>query len=292
MTMNAPQSLIHNDNLNIFHIAQLMQAPEPFADGTVEFWIDPYISQQMLKYHLDPDVEAASRPSRVILRTVEWLIHRLRLSPGDHILDLGCGPGLYARQFAERGLRVTGVDFSERSVDYARQQDPDSTYLVQNYLNLEVEEAAYDAVLLIYGDFCVLSPEQRGTVLGHVRRALKPGGYFAFDVTTPYMHENPPAGHTWRAVDGPGFWRPGPHLLLQSVFQYEGRDIVCHQYIVIEEDGTLAVYRNWFQDYTPESVGALLEDEGFEVEDLYGDLTGRIYTPDSQWIGVIARQQD
>jgi ubiquinone/menaquinone biosynthesis C-methylase UbiE len=32
------------------------------------------------------------------------------VSPSDHVVDLGCGPGVAAREAARRGARVTGVD--------------------------------------------------------------------------------------------------------------------------------------------------------------------------------------
>ena len=59
---------------------------------------------------------------------------------------------------------------------------------------------------------------------------------------------------------------------------------------MIEEDGKISVYRNWFQDYTPETICAELTAGGFEIESLLGDLTGISYTPDSEWIGVVARK--
>jgi hypothetical protein len=39
---------------------------------------------------------------------------------------------------------------------------------------------------------------------------------------------------------------------------------------VIEETGVLTVYRNWFQDYTPETITAELAEAGFTVESLWG----------------------
>ena len=58
---------------------ELQQKPAPFTPGEPLFWNDPHISSQMLKFHLDPNVEAASRQlSR--LRPL-WEIRRA--SPGS-----------------------------------------------------------------------------------------------------------------------------------------------------------------------------------------------------------------
>jgi hypothetical protein len=59
---------------------------------------------------------------------------------------------------------------------------------------------------------------------------------------------------------------------------------------VIEEDGRLSVYRNWFQDYDPESISAELTAGGFQVESLWADLAGTPYRDGSEWIGVVAHK--
>jgi SAM-dependent methyltransferase len=163
--------------VDLTRLQTLAEPPPRFEPGEPLFWDDPHISQQMLAFHLNPDVEAASRRPETITRTVNWLMTYLDLKPGDAVLDLGCGPGLYAAQLAGRGLHVTGVDLSRRSIDYARQDAADHglaiDYRCQNYLALD-EPPIYDAVLLIYGD-CARSPRPRDTLLDHIFARL-PGG--------------------------------------------------------------------------------------------------------------------
>lgn len=272
-------------------LRKLWRKPLPFTPGEPHFWTDPHIARQMLQVHLDPNSELASRPPEVIDRSTAWMAQRLGWQPGDQVLDLGCGPGLYATRLAHLGLQVTGVDFSQNSIDYAveaaRQAGLEITYRCQDYLTL-TDEAQYDAALLIYGDFCPLSPDQRLRLLANVRRALKPGGHFVLDVSTPALHQRARLRRRWVLSRG-GFWKPGLHLVLEQGFAYAG-DLSLDQYIVIEARGKLSVYRNWFQDYTPERIRAELQAGGFEVESLWGDLAGGAYHPDSGWIGVVARK--
>ena len=105
--------------LNINELLRLQEKPEPFTPGNSSLWTDPYIAKQMLKAHLDPTLDAASRPPQMIDKTVDWVIQLLDLRLGDCILDLGCGPGLYASRMAQRGLKITGVDYSQNSISYA-----------------------------------------------------------------------------------------------------------------------------------------------------------------------------
>ena len=118
-------------------LAAYQRRPKLFAPSPQPMWTDPYISRQMLLAHLDPDVEAASRHPDTITRSVSWITEVLGLEPGDALLDLGCGPGLYCRRFAERGLEVTGVDFSESSIRHAREHDNATHYQCCDYRMLE-----------------------------------------------------------------------------------------------------------------------------------------------------------
>ncbi len=89
---------------------------------TPEFWNDEHISAQMLRFHLDPTAEAAPRAHAFIDRSVAWLVPALGLTPGSRLLDLGCGPGLYANRIAAHGIEVVGIDVSNRSLGYARRR--------------------------------------------------------------------------------------------------------------------------------------------------------------------------
>ena len=291
--MNIQNNINFSMDRIVSQLIELQQKPEPFTPSEALFWDDPHISDQMLKAHLDPNIEAASRRPETIDRSVNWMIEMLSLKAGDSVLDLGCGPGLYASRFARAGMHVTGVDYSHRSIEYAskyaRENDLEITYRYQNYLELS-DENGYDAVLLIYGDFCPLSPEQRAKLLQNVHRALKPNGRFILDVTTPECRKKHGNKNGWRAMEN-GFWKPCPHLLLEEGFDYPEQRIWLDQFVVIEADGKVSVYRNWFQDYTPESITAELAGGGFSVESLWSDLTGQAYSQESEWIGLVTRKE-
>ncbi len=283
-------NLIAGGQLRLDLLMQLSEKPPLFAPGEPLFWDDPHISQQMLAFHLDPTVEAASRSPETIDRTVDWLITFLGLQADDPVLDLGCGPGLYCQRLARRGLRVTGMDFSRNSIAYAQRQATESglpiTYHYQNYLTLDLD-ARFRAIFLIYGDLCPLAPEQRDSLLARVRRALKPGGRFVFDVTTRLHRARTAERNNWYVADG-GFWKPGTHLALIQGFDYPECATHLDQYVVIEADGKISVYRNWYLDYTVETITAALAAQGFAVRAVWSDLAGAPYREDSEWIGVVA----
>lgn len=280
-----------NQSFPFQELIERCDPPPVFSGGTVEFWTDPYIAKQMLQTHLSQETDAASRTLATIDRSVEWICRKLDLQPGNFLLDLGCGPGLYAARFAERGLYVTGVDFSQNSIDYAKKFADENrlniTYRCQNYLELD-EPGQFDAVLLIYGDYCPMPSQQRKLLLAKIQKVLKPGGAFVFDVSTPRVHSYGSGQSRWHA-EACGFWRPTPHLVLEQNILYP-ENVALDRYLVIEENGKITDYRNWFQDFTPETITQELQANGFLVESLWGDLTGSPYSVESDWIGVIAQR--
>lgn len=289
MTDQRKNLIIDGQTLDLEQLKQWQVKPAPFAPGEALFWDDPHISAGMLAAHLDPTSDLASRRPETIERSVAWIVRTLGLRPGDRLLDLGCGPGLYAARFAQRGLQVTGVDYSRRSIDYAvqyaREHGLDIRYRYENYLGL-ADRGLYDAALLIYGDFCPLAPAQRHQLLENVRRALKPGGYLVLDVTTRTHRKRYASTNGWYIVES-GFWKPGWHLVLESGFDYPEQAIYANQEIVVEANGQLSVYRQWFQDYDRETITRELEADSFYVVSVWSDLLGTEYTEDTEWIGVV-----
>ena len=94
---------------------------------------------------------------------------RFIIGNGKKIGDFGCGPGLYSTQFAKSGAEVTGIDFSERSIKYAKKTAEENNlnidYIQQNYLKF-VTDKKFDLIKMIYCDICDLSTKTRKIIIG------------------------------------------------------------------------------------------------------------------------------
>ncbi len=285
------QLLQEQDHLALAELSEILDKPELFAPGCEPFWDDPHISRQMLKAHLDQGTDAASRNLEVVEATVEHLAEYLGLQSQPKILDLGCGPGLYAERFTERGAAVTAIDCSENSIRYARNRARDLgldiSYELGDFCDLDQHET-FDAALIIYGELGALRDPDRDRLLAAVHRSLKPGGHLVFDVITGYCRASVDGDRSWMAVAGEGFWRPQPHLVLDATFHYPEANVYLDQYAVIEEGGEVCVYRIWERCYSPQSISELLHEHGFEVDTLWGDLCGKPCGEADPWLAVAA----
>ncbi|GAF84872.1 unnamed protein product, partial [marine sediment metagenome] len=126
-------------------LKEINKRPEPFQFYTAEeLWADEYTSKKMLEYHLNESIDVSSRNINFINQSVNWISNRFNLNSNSDLIDFGCGPGLYANKFAEKGINVTGIDFSKRSIEYAKQiasnSDLNVNYIHKNYLDFETDK--------------------------------------------------------------------------------------------------------------------------------------------------------
>ena len=265
------------------------QKPIPFAQSTSKFWDDEHISKYMLAAHLDPDFEAASRPHAVIAASAEWIAALVQDPSACSLLDLGCGPGLYAQAFSAFGFRVTGVDYSKRSIEYARSQVSATgraiDYQYQNYLTIEYANA-FDVVTLIYCDFGVLPPQDRVLLLKKIRTALKPGGLLILDGFTLNQYNEISETKTVEYQDS-GFWSEQPYLCIKNSYRYEECKAYLEQYLVVTKT-QLNCYNIWNQAFDMDSFASQLTDAGFSGCAFYGDVCGAPLTDKSKTFCVVA----
>ena len=252
--------------MNISEIRSKSAKPELYEKGTSLMWADPHISKQLLKIHLNPEVDLASRKKTTIESTARWILNNQPQGKKLEILDLGCGPGLYAEIYAREGHKVTGVDISRNSIDYARKEaaakNLDISYLNTNYLELKTEENRYGLITMIYTDFGVLLPQERHILLNSIYRSLKKGGLFIFDVLNDRNIHKKTIPRNWEAVAG-GFWKETPYLALSDSFVYPDEKVILYQHLILDENNDMDVYRFWTHFFSHQDLKNLLTEYRF-----------------------------
>ena len=121
----------------------------------------------------------------------------LALKRGDHVLDVACGNGQFARKMAELGADVLATDISERMIDNARQRPQRNAETVEYRVVDATDEdqllalgvAAFDAIVCTMAlmDMASIQPLARAS-----RALLKPDGRLVFSTMHPCF--NTPEG--------------------------------------------------------------------------------------------------
>jgi SAM-dependent methyltransferase len=246
----------------------------------------------MLRFHLDDSVDLSSRSSDFIDRSVEWIVSRFDLGKGKKIADFGCGPGLYTTRLARRQADVTGIDFSERSIDYAREtaarEGLSARYIRRNYLELAADDR-FHLILMIMCDFCALSPVQRRLLLNKFHSILDPAGAVLLDVYSLVAFGKRRETATYEANLLDGFWSANKYYGFLNTFVYQEEKVVLDKYTVIESSRTRTIY-NWLQYFSPESLEAEFRDCGFAIEEFCSNVAGSRFDPEADEFAVVARK--
>ncbi len=114
---------------------------------------------------------------------LEHICRKLRLKPGERLLDIGCGWGALACWAArEHGVHAHGITLSERQLEYAHERiraeglQDRVTVELRDYRDLQ-SHGIYDKVSSI-GMFEHVGLANLPAYYATVRRVLKPGGLF------------------------------------------------------------------------------------------------------------------
>lgn len=274
-------------------LERINERPEPFQFYTAsDLWTDAHTSKQMLMYHLDETLDVSSRKAEFIKRSVDWIATEFKIGRDSEIVDFGCGPGLYTTRLASHGARVTGIDFSERSIAYAKgvaaQKQLNIRYVNQNYLAYETDDR-FDLAMMIMCDFCALSPAQRKGLLGKFHKILKKKGSVLLDVYSLSAFEQKKEAAIYEVNQLNGFWSPKRYYGFLNTFKYNDEKVVLDKYTIIEAERTRQVY-NWLQYFSPEALEREFTDAGFSVRGFYADVAGTRYDRESSEFAIVAHK--
>lgn len=275
-------------------LARINARPKPFEFSTTrELWTDEHTSARMLAYHLDGDVDLSSRNSRFLDRSADWIASRFALGPGVAVIDFGCGPGLYAQRLARHNAEVAGIDFSKRSLAYARsaaaRERLPIDYIQADYLTFKTDKT-FDLAYIIMCDFCAIGPAQRKKLLDIFHAILKPGGSVLLDAYSRHAFEARKEAASCAADMLDGFWSPERYYCFLNTFKYEQELLILDKYTIIEKTRTRTVY-NWMQCFTPDTLEHEFTASGFTITDFHADVAGSPFVPGAQEFAVVARKK-
>lgn len=237
-------------------------------------WDDPQFSQRMLQEHLSQDHQLASRKSEAIAQQAAWITGRLLGGGQGRVLDLGCGPGLYAPHLTGAGQVYQGIDFGPASIEYAQRNFANKG---QCQFRLgDVREADYggphDLVMMLYGEINVFSRQDCARILVKAYEALKPGGRILLEAhTSEAVAETGQGAPAWYKSPG-GLFSDEPHMCLTENHWYEEQAVSMQIFHVVDlASATMQTYRSTMQAYDEKAYARALTRAGFGQVEFHRD---------------------
>lgn len=214
------------------------------------------------------------------------LVEMIELTLPARVLDIGCGHGYHAAEFASRGFTTTGVDLTPEFVEEAQATFPDVAFTCADArdfvaaLPSESEDLILFMATSVFGYFPTVSDDL--SLLRSTRTALRFGGRIVIDQPNHLrLRKTEPA--RFPLVEG---------LTLVRRYELEGHDLTtyfdwiedCSQAVVSTESVTVRLYNSV-------EIRQLLSEAGFSKVDLYSDFTGESFHEDipSRLIAIAAK---
>jgi ubiquinone/menaquinone biosynthesis C-methylase UbiE len=275
--------------MNLRDIVNRNMDLQPWVEGEKIPWNNPAFSQRMLKEHLTQKHDAASRRTVKIKKHIEWLDKVILAGNPSSILDLGCGPGLYAAQLADRGHTCHGIDFSPASINYAVKHAPESCFYTLGDVRTTDFGTDYDMVMFIFGEFNVFKPTDTRLILQKAWSALKPGGKILLEIQTLETVEqigNQP--DTWYSAKS-GLFSDQPHICLMESFWDAEQNIATERFYIIDvATGEVTRHAASTQGYEEQRIESMMREAGFEEITFFPSLTGKPEGDVDEFIAISA----
>ena len=263
------------EKIKLLNVINRKKVPNPWEEGEKIPWHDPDFSRRMLKEHLSQKHDAASRRTSKIKKQVNWIDSFVLGGNPSHILDLGCGPGLYSARLSALGHVCHGIDFGPASIEYAVKHAPETCTYTLGDIRTTDFGSGYDLVMLIFGEFNVFKPEDARLILQKAHITLNPGGKLLLEPQTfdaVYELGNQPA--TWYSAENELF-ADEPHLCLMESFWDEDLSVATERFFIVDAATSgVARYAASTQAYDDGELVEMIEQAGFQPPVFYPSLIG------------------
>ena len=209
---------------------------------------------------------------------------------GGILLDLGCGTGSMSIPMSKKGYSVIGVDLSVDMLMSAREKAFEAG---ENILFLNQDMTELDLYGTINAAISVLdcinhldSEKSIAKAFAKVSLFTEPGGIFVFDVNTVYKHNI---------------------ILGNNTFIIENEKVFCSWQNTLKNDNIVEIILDFFEKqgemykrsgetftekaYPLETIKNLLEESGFEVLNIYDDMTENPVRENSEKAVFVARKR-
>lgn len=252
-------------------LADRPMPPRPWDDDRCD-WADPEFSGNFA-------VTGSLGPGRA-KREAAFLAEAAAPEAGL-VLDVACGAGRTARAMAALGYQVLGTDLGPGAVALAQQKAPSGTRFRAGDMTMdEYPEGPFAMAYCIDGGLAGLRPSEAARALACLHAALRPGAPLILECPSEAMAEALDLRQDWYLDEASPAGR-FPQLVLTEDFYDRDLSAYMHRgYCLDLASGALHGFAQTYAIYTEESLGALLEGAGFELERCHGDFGPDAFAPE------------
>ena len=193
------------------------------------------------------------------------------------LLDIACGEGSFAIEMSKMGYQVTGIDQSHQMIDLARKRNNTENatvdFQVEDMRSFSFDKS-FDLVTCFFDSLnYMLTIKDLQEVFENAYQALRPGGYFIFDMNTIYglavdwMREE-----TYIQNEADDFIE-----IHRQSYDYENQIATMLIIIFVQRRRLWKRIEETHRErgYPIADIQFLLNETGFEIAGMYGSLKNR-----------------
>ncbi|MDH3267752.1 MAG: class I SAM-dependent methyltransferase [Ignavibacteria bacterium] len=233
----------------------------------MSWYKDWFNSENYLKVYSHRDESEAER-------LVELIVNNLNIKSDSKILDMACGSGRHAINFAKRGFDVTAVDLSQWLLsvakENARENDVKIDFVFSDILDFKTTQKFSLALNLFTSIGYFDNDEDNFRVILKAYDLLIDGGYFVIDYFNKnYLVKN--------LIPTSVFSENGMRITQNRTIQ--GNRVVKN--ITLENSGSVEEFYESVQLYSYDELYDYLKKAGFTFVKDFGDYKGNNFNKES-----------
>ncbi len=215
---------------------------------------------------------------------VNSIISLLKLRPGSKVLDLCCGVGRHALEFARRGYVVTGVDATATYIREARRKAKheglEISFFKQDMRRFR-RTNTFDVVINLFTSFGYFRTQRDDVrVATHMCTALRKGGFFVIELMGKEVLARIYRPRDWYELQG--------MMIMEERTPSNDWSTLENRWIIVKGNRKKE-FRFKLRFYSAVELCTLLKQAGFRKTDVYGDLTGAPYDSKAMRLIVVGR---
>ena len=200
------------------------------------------------------------------------------IKPGMKVLDVGCGNGRLIPELNHQKISYTGIDFSQKLLDFALQRFPKRRFLLKDITNIDdwYRLGMYDAVFCLGVLHHIPDRKRQHDVLQQMFLHTKPGGFMVISVWNLWQFR---------------FWKYHFEQLKKKL-NYGNVSYLWVPYSVSDGQKTVKRINRFCKAFFPGELLALVKQVGYKIDTFYYGSMGRTHLSifDGQNFCILARK--